>query len=98
VTFAEFQSYLAGGSFQSYGAKIVDAGDTDGDGWCDFAVSKTTADIGLVSQAGLVELNRGSIGALPIPDNIAWGSSDFDRVGSALAGRGDVNGDGSMTC
>ena len=94
VTFAEFQSYLAGGSFSSYGAKIVDAGDTDGDGWCDFAVSKTTADFGLVSQAGLVELNRGALGALPQPDNIAWGTSDFDRVGSALAGRGDVNGDG----
>ncbi len=94
VNFSEQVSYPAGGSFQSYGAKIVDAGDTDGDGYSDFAVSATTIDASPAFQVGSVRLHRGAQGAVPPPLTIVMGTSSFDRVGSALAGRGDVNGDG----
>jgi hypothetical protein len=94
VGFAEELSYPASGSFQSYGAKIVDAGDTDGDSFSDFAVSKTTIDAGPANQVGAVVLHRGGLGVPPAPITIVTGTSPFDRVGSALAGRGDVNGDG----
>ena len=94
VTFNEAGAFTAGGSFWSFGAKLVDAGDTDGDTFCDLVVSAPTVDNGPASQAGIVRLQRGGAGALPAPVTILTGVSSFDRVGSALAGRGDVNGDG----
>jgi hypothetical protein len=94
VNFGEQGAYPASGSFQSYGAKVVDAGDIDGDGYSDFAVSATTIDAAPAFQAGAVFLHRGGVGSPPAPVKIVSGTSSFDRVGSALAGRGDVNGDG----
>jgi hypothetical protein len=94
ATSGEAEAYTVGATFQNYGAKIVDAGDTDGDGFCDFLVSATTVGNGPASQAGAVKLHRGAFGALPAPVTLVTGTSSFDRLGSALAGRGDVNGDG----
>jgi hypothetical protein len=91
-----FSGSMAGGTtFQGFGARIVDAGDMNGDGYTDFAVSSPTVDAGAVSQAGRVDLVNGDQpGSLPAPVPVIAGGRDFDRVGSALAGRGDVNGDG----
>ena len=90
----EQRSFAADGSFQSFGARIADAGDIDGDGYGDFIVSKTTVDNGPNNQVGVVLLQRGAFSALPAMVPFVTGVNPFDRVGSALAGRGDVNGDG----
>jgi hypothetical protein len=96
VDFSEFLAFGVSKNAQNFGAKVVDAGDTDGDGYSDFAVSSPTSTDGPEIQTGIVVLVGGSPGAFPLPYAIVRGVSTFDRVGSALAGRGDVNGDGYL--
>lgn len=85
-------------NFQGLGTRVADAGDFDGDGWGDYVVSSPTINGGTfqtpISQVGRVDLVRGGPSTPAAPVTILTGSRDFDRVGSALAGRGDVNGDG----
>src|SRR5688572_2726713 len=92
------------GAFLGLGARVVDAGDVNADGRTDVVFSMPTAenvvafmlqgDEGPVAQAGRVQLSLGAIDVPTGPVSVLGGSSEFDRVGSALAGRGDVNGDG----
>ena len=90
-----FEQVYNGSSSQSgYGTRIVDAGDLNRDGYSDFAFSAPIGDMPAILQAGRVEwIGGGPAGALP-PTLVFGGAHEFDRVGSALAGRGDVNGDG----
>ena len=83
-------------SASSFGARVVDAGDVDRDGFSDFAVSAPTApnDTTLSIQTGRVDLIRGASNGVYAKTTVLSSRIDFDRVGSALAGRGDVNGDG----
>ncbi|MEO6461890.1 MAG: VCBS repeat-containing protein, partial [Candidatus Eisenbacteria bacterium] len=94
ATFTETRSVVASSNFQSLGARIVDAGDMNRDGFGDFAVSSTTLDNGAAFQAGRVDFHPGALGAVVPPSLVVAGTHSFDRMGSALAGRGDVNGDG----
>ncbi len=84
---------LIGGNenFQQLGSRVVDAGDLDGDDVTDFVVTSPTLDVGGVGQAGRVDFYGNTLGMSGV---LVTGSHPFDRVGSALAGRGDVNGDG----
>jgi hypothetical protein len=85
-------------NFQSLGTRVADAGDFDGDGWGDYVVSSPTINGGTfqspISQVGRIDLVRGTQSTPAAPVTILTGTREFDRVGSALAGRGDVNGDG----
>jgi hypothetical protein len=75
------------------GTRVVDLGDVNRDGFVDSATSSTMADNLGVLQAGRVDWFAG--GSPPANGALVFaGSHQFDRVGSALAGRGDVNGDG----
>lgn len=94
VNSTEQRSFVAATSFASLGARIVEAGDMNRDGFGDFVVSSTTLDNGAASQAGRVDFHPGALGALQPSSLVVVGTHSFDRVGSALAGRGDVNGDG----
>ena len=84
----------AAGAFQGFGRRLADVGDVDRNAYTDFLVASTTADSVPFFQAGRVDLHPGTIAGLGSPATVLAGSHDFDRVGSALAGRGDVNGDG----
>ncbi|MEO6463025.1 MAG: FG-GAP-like repeat-containing protein, partial [Candidatus Eisenbacteria bacterium] len=86
--------FVASGSFQSLGKQVADVGDVNRDGYSDFLASSTTADAPPFFQVGRVDFRPGSISELQAPVSVLAGAHDFDRVGSALAGRGDVNGDG----
>lgn len=79
---------------QALGARVVDVGDLNRDGLSDYAVSSPGHDNGFVSQVGRVDFHAGDIFLVAPPVLVVAGERDFDRVGSALAGRGDVNGDG----
>ncbi len=79
---------------QSLGARLADVGDVNRDGFSDLLVSSTTLDNGPISQAGRVDLHPGGANGLQPPSLVLIGDREFDRVGSALGGRGDVNGDG----
>ena len=81
-------------NLQNRGARLADVGDVNRDGYTDLLASCTTLDNGAVSQAGRVDLHPGGISGFQAPLTVLVGDRDFDRVGTAIAGRGDVNGDG----
>ena len=81
-------------NLQNRGARLADVGDVNRDGYADLVASCTTLDNGAVFQAGRVDFHAGSISGLQPATTVLAGDRDFDRVGSAIAGRGDVNGDG----
>ncbi len=74
------------------GAAVAFAGDTDGDGYGDVLVGAPGADRG----AGRVYLVAGPATPATLADAVAElrGDSAGDALGSALAGVGDVDGDG----
>jgi len=81
-------------SGENRGARIVDAGDLNRDGFSDFVYSATHRDANGAFQAGEVFwVPGGQAGFLPVAQ-VLGGDHDFDRIGTALAGRGDVDGDG----
>ncbi len=94
VTLGESGSSVSSANAGGLGTRIVDAGDMNGDGHSDFAVSSPTTAIGPAIQAGAVRLIPGANQPFPLALSVVLGATNFDRVGSALAGRGDVNGDG----
>jgi hypothetical protein len=78
-----------------FGAVLADAGDIDRDGYSDIVVSSPTRTGPGGVESGRVALIRGSQndGALD-PVTILEGNQAQEHLGSALAGRGDVDGDG----
>jgi hypothetical protein len=94
LTFAEHHSIAASINAQGLGTRLVDVGDMARDGYSDLVVSSPTLDNDPFFQAGRVDFHRGALVDPPAPSPVLVGTHDFDRVGSALAGRGDVNGDG----
>lgn len=72
-----------------YGRALASLGDVDGDGWPDFACGAPYAAPG-GSIGGLAELRAGAAGLLLHALHGEAGS----QLGAALAGPGDLNGDG----
>jgi hypothetical protein len=69
-------------------------GDINGDGYDDLLVGDPEADTGMFQDAGRAYLFLGGPGA---SEAAAWtieGDGDFVRLGLAVAGAGDTNGDG----
>jgi hypothetical protein len=78
----------------NFGSRVCDAGDVDRDTYTDFLVSVPGMNTGGPPQHGKVTLYRGS-GAGPVAAPwVAEGTQAQENFGSAIAGRGDVNGDG----
>jgi len=92
------------GTSDTLGTKVSPAGDFNGDGLADFIVSAPSADPGGRQNAGSTYVVFGRAGGyLPVLDLATLdGANGFridglnaeDHSGSAIAGGGDINGDG----
>ena len=84
------------GILDAFGAAVAGAGDLVGDGYDDVILgAPATDDAG--SDAGSVYLYRGSASGVLSSTELELSASDVaagDRFGAAVAGVGDVNGDG----
>ena len=76
-----------------FGEVLVDAGDMNRDGQSDLVVASPYYD-GAIGALGRVQFIAGTTGFLNPPVTFLTGERLRDYVGSTLAGRGDVNGDG----
>jgi len=87
-----FLGSLAGAGVNTdFGFALAFAGDVDGDGREDFLVGAPLDDPGGVANAGAVRLYSGA--GLALLQEFA-GESFMDQLGYAVAGPGDLNGDG----
>jgi MYXO-CTERM domain-containing protein len=89
-------SWTAVGSVRDglFGGSVAGAGDVNGDGYDDLIVGAQDHDGGS-GDAGAVFLYYGSAGGLATdPAWTAFGEDNNDQFGCAVAGAGDVNGDG----
>jgi FG-GAP repeat/K319L-like, PKD domain/PKD domain len=84
--------YAVSGQAQgdAFGRALAAAGDVDGDGLPDLVVGAPGADTG-GTNAGRIRVLRGSDGLVL---RTIDGGAGFDAFGSAVAGAGDVDGDG----
>lgn len=88
---APARTYTGSTGFGGVGHAVAGAGDTDGDGYADLAVG--SFDYG--AQVGAVYLYRGGPGGPASTPALTMPSGAVnDGFGTALAGLGDVNGDG----
>ena len=87
ATGSVLRQHLGSSAGEGLGSALAAAGDTDGDGVCDLLLGAWRAG----AQAGRVELRSGKTGALL---RTHAGAAPGDRFGIALAGLGDVDGDG----
>ena len=77
-----------------FGYAVAGAGDVNGDGYDDLVVGAPRVDNG-VYRAGAAFVYHGGPGGLaPAPTWDIAGSDTGERLGHAVAGAGDVNGDG----
>ncbi len=78
-----------------FGAAVAGAGDVNGDGYDDLAVGAYQSTLGGNGRAGRAVVFYGGAAGLDVtPDWAVNGTRDNERYGIALAGVGDVNGDG----
>jgi len=78
-----------------YGETLAAAGDVDGDGYGELLVGNPGYDVTTDGNQGRAEAYMGSASGLAA--SAAWdrtGTDSGDRLGRAIAGVGDVNGDG----
>ncbi len=91
VFFFGIESNQAGAE---YGSSVAAAGDVNGDGRADVLIGARMRDAGLTDE-GVASLYLGATGGLTLP--AAWSASGGQanaHFGRAVAGLGDVNGDG----
>lgn len=76
------------------GASVAGTGDVDGDGYDDVIVSAPSKDVDGVHDLGEVRIFAGSATGLSSTPATVFRSSGMEAVGRAVAGAGDVDGDG----
>jgi hypothetical protein len=84
---------LGNSSAEDFGSAVVSAGDIDGDGYADLAISGNIDGPGLRTGAVFVYLG-GAAGPASTPVVTLVGASPYVSFGATLAGAGDVNRDG----
>lgn len=84
------QVFVGGANGDRFGHAVAAAGDVDADGVQDWIVGAPDADVP-VKSAGMARVISGASGAT-LFDLV--GSAFLDRLGTAVAGAGDVDGDG----
>ena len=85
---------LGGGTDAALGTAVAGAGDVNGDGLADVLVGSPGAD-GTTAGSGVVRVYRGRNGSPWLTSaGVLLGTSAGGRYGAAVAGAGDVNGDG----
>jgi len=77
--------------YHGLGNSVAGTGDVNGDGYSDFIVGAPYADPGGRIAAGSAYVYSGLDGTLLHQKD---GATDYDFLGSSVAGAGDVNGDG----
>ncbi|MFO0559749.1 MAG: integrin alpha [Polyangiales bacterium] len=78
-----------------FGQSVTGIGDVNGDGFGDIAVAAPAVNAGGAMRSGAVLVYRGSAMGLEVsPAQVLSGSSADDAFGTAIAGIGDINGDG----
>lgn len=96
-------SISGGAASDTLGTSVSIAGDLNADGYEDIIVGAPDADAegGLGADRGEAYIWYGSSSGIADcdlatcdPDVLINGSTDFDRLGTSVAGAGDVNGDG----
>lgn len=85
---AQKDGLVSGGNF---GWSIAGIGDVDGDGRADYIIGAASTSPGGLRLAGSVFVYSGATGFLIHQKN---GDSEFGKLGSSVAGTGDVNRDG----
>jgi hypothetical protein len=83
---------IVGPAGDFFGGAVAGVGDVDGDGFDDLAIGAKWADSPSTTFAGAVWTYSGRLGT---PIRAYHGAESGDRVGFALAGLGDVDGDGT---
>lgn len=78
-----------------FGFSVAGAGDLNGDGYGDVAISAPAAASGGRMQTGTVSVYYGSsTGIAPAPGHVLAGTAALEGFGTAVASAGDVNADG----
>lgn len=78
-----------------FGAAVQGVGDINSDGRADVAVGAPLSTIAGRTEAGTVSVFAGSAtGVAPMPLHVLSGTTAREHFGSAVAGGGDINGDG----
>lgn len=86
---------MSGGQASAYfGWRVAGAGDLNGDGFADIAAGGIGFDGSGATNAGVARVFYGGASFDTAPDAEIEGGQSDARLGSALAGAGDVNGDG----
>lgn len=90
------QRVLEGGAVSdAFGRAVAGAGDVNGDGFADVVVGTELADPGGRNGAGTASLfHGGPSGIAMTPQRVLEGNAPTDYFGNAVAGAGDLNGDG----
>ncbi len=86
---------MLGGQGSAFlGWRVAGAGDLNGDGFADIAAGGIGFDISGNTNAGIALVYYGGANVDVVADGQIDGGQSNARLGSALAGAGDVNGDG----
>lgn len=86
-----FKTYFGANPGENFGRSVAAAGDVDGDGFADLLCGAPTADTQGKIDNGVARILSGRTG---LPLLTLNGAASFDMFGLALAGAGDVDGDG----
>ncbi len=88
-------SYFGYQQDAKFGASVNSAGDVNGDGYTDVIVGASGYTYNTLSNVGAAYVFHGSASGLHmIPDWLVYGERATAAFGSAVAGIGDINGDG----
>ncbi len=89
-------SLVLSGPESRLGASVAAAGDLDGDGLADFAVGapETTVTAGLEGQVWVVDAAQEGVHGPGVARATIAGRRTYSRLGTSVAGAGDVDGDG----
>ena len=79
---------------EAKGTSMAGVGDVNGDGFDDFVIGSPRWDLGATQDVGRVTLHFGRASGVPTASAEFRGTQAASQFGSAIAGAGDVNGDG----